>query len=163
MTLSFNDEEQVEIRFKITKMDLKATFNTNYFTLAKNMEAATITDIEIPVMDIDSVVYPMYIPEKTSLNAQDVVSTDKGDRIILTFAGDKPFVLVEEAVSKEKELTTIPMSGDPILLTSTIGALSPNSISWVSDGIEYYLASEVLKNDELVSISESIRALPVMK
>lgn len=152
-----------EIIFRITKMDLKATFNKKYFTLSKNMEAAAVTEIEIPVMDINSIVYPMYIPENTSLNAQDSVTTDKGERIILTFAGEKSFILVEEAATKEPVLTTIPMSGDPVFLNNTIGALSDKSVFWISDGIEYYIASDTLSNAELVNISESISALPVMK
>lgn len=158
-----NADNQKEITLKITKIDMKATFNTKYFTLSNNMEAASINSVEIPVIDIDSIIYPMYIPENTSLNAQDSVATDKGERLILTFVGEKPFILVEEAVAKEEELTIVPMSGDPVLLSGSVGALSDNSLTWVINGVEYYIASDALSKDELVMISESIAALPVMK
>lgn len=158
-----NVDNQKEISFKITKMDMKATFNTKYFTLSNNMEAASINNIEIPVIDIDSIIYPMYIPANTSLNAQDSVTTENGERLILTFVGEKPFILVEEAVAKQEELTIVPMSGEPVLLSNTIGALSDNSITWIVNGVEYYIASDSLSKDELVMISESIASLPVMK
>ena len=36
-----------------------------------------------------------------------------GERVILTFAGDSPFMIVEETVSLEEEYVTIPVYGEP--------------------------------------------------
>ena len=41
--------------------------------------------------------------------------------------------------------------------------MTDNSVSWVSNGIEYYLVSDVLSSDEMVKIAESIYTLPTMK
>ena len=45
----------------------------------------------------------------------------------------------------------------------TIGSLSTNSVSWISNGMEYYVASEVMSQDELISVAKSISTIPVMK
>ena len=48
------------------------------------------------------------------------------------------------------------MYGEPYLLFDTIASLSNNSISWINDGIEYYLVSDVMSQIELIEIANSI-------
>ena len=117
----------------------------------------------LEVSKIDDAIFPMYLPSNTSLKSQNTISKDNGERLILTFAGDKPFVLVEETISKSNELEIVPTLGEPTILLDTIGSLSENSASWISNGIEYYIASDVLSEDELSNIAKSISTIPVMK
>jgi len=105
----------------------------------------------------------MYIPDNTNLTAQDFVDKTEGERVILTFEGEKPFVLVEETVVKEEELVTIPTYGDPELIIDTIGYINDNSVSWISNYMEYYIASDSLTKPELYEVARSINALPVSK
>ena len=81
----------------------------------------------------------------------------------MTFDGEKPFLLVEETASIEEEFSIIPTYGEPCLLIDTVGALSDNSISWSSNGIDYYLVSDVLSQNELVDIARSVSVIPVIK
>ena len=105
----------------------------------------------------------MFVPNNTKLTSQDVITKDDGERVILTFSGDKPFVLVEETVSKNKEYEVIPTIGEPTLLMDSIGTLSDDSVSWIKDGIEYYIASNNMTKEELLSVAKSISTIPVMK
>lgn len=105
---------------------------------------------------LDSIIYPLYIPSNTHLSSSETVSTETGDRVILTFAGDKNFVIVEEIASSAKEFEVIPVFGDPLMLDSTIGALSSNSISWNSENISYYLVSSDLSSSEMVNVAKSL-------
>lgn len=41
---------------------------------------------------LDSIIYPLYIPSETYLSNSEEIDTDEGNRMILTFAGDKNFV-----------------------------------------------------------------------
>jgi outer membrane lipoprotein-sorting protein len=158
-----DDENTPGIKVKFTKADMKATYNTKYFTLTENMQTAVIEETVDSVTKIEDVIYPMYIPEKTSLSSQDTIAKDVGERIILTFEGEKPFILVEETANKEEEFTTIPTYGEPSMLIDTVGSISENSVSWISNGLEYYVASDAMSIDELVSIATSINAIPVGK
>jgi hypothetical protein len=86
-----------------------------------------------------------------------------GERIFLNFEGDKPFVLVEETATKEEEFTIIPTYGEPAMLVDTVGAIADNSVSWISNGLEYYVASDAMSIEELVNIATSINTIPVGK
>ena len=81
----------------------------------------------------------------------------------MTFDGEKPFLLVEETATAEEEMTIIPTYGEPYMLMDTVGAMTDNSLTWTTGGIEYYLVSDVLNQSELLNIAQSINVLPTMK
>ncbi len=105
---------------------------------------------------LDSIIYPLYIPSETYLSNSEKVDTDDGNRVILTFAGDKNFVLIEEVANISDEFEIIPVYGDPIMLSDTIAAKSANSLYWTSNNVSYYLTSNDLSTQEMVTIAESL-------
>ena len=112
---------------------------------------------------INDVVFPLYIPTGTTLTDQEKVSKSNGERVILTFDGEKPFLLVEETANVEKNFSVVPTYGEPFLMANTVGALTSNSLTWVSNGVEYYLVSDAISQLELVEIANSISSIPTMK
>ena len=115
----------------------------------------------IPTATLEDIVYPLYLPTGTVLKEQERVSKTDGERIILTFAGDKGFTLVEETAVKEKEFTIVPTYGEPGLINDTIGAITDNSLNWVSNGVEYYMVSDVMNTVELLDVANSINVKAV--
>jgi len=158
-----NESGNVEIKMTFTNIDKKPTFNDDYFTVKKNIETANIDEEVNTVTNIEDTIFPMFLPENTTLKSQDTITKDDGERIILTFGGDKPFILIEETVSVGDELEIIPTLGEPTLLVDTVGALSEDSVSWISRGMQYYMTSESLTQEELLTIAKSISTIPVMK
>lgn len=126
-------------------------------------EEATTDDNTSSTGIIDDIIYPLVLPEGTKLSSEEKVSKTDGERVILTFDGDKPFLLVEETVVAEDELTIIPTTGEPYMFMDTIGVLSDNSLTWTSGNMEYYIVSDVMSQDELVEIASSVNILPTMK
>ena len=114
-----------------------------------------------PTASLEDVIYPLYLPTGTVLKEQEKVNKTDGERIILTFAGDKEFTLVEETAVKEKEFTVIPTFGEPGFVNDTIGAITDNSLNWISNGIEYYMVSDVMNVVELLDIANSINVKAV--
>ena len=114
-----------------------------------------------PTATLDDVVYPLYLPTGTVLKEQEKVSKTDGERVILTFSGEKGFTLVEETATKEKEFTIIPTYGEPGFVNDTIGAITDNSLNWISNGVEYYMVSDVMNNIELLDIANSINVTAV--
>ena len=55
-----------------------------------------------------------------------------------------------------KEFSTIPIYGDPIMMNGTVAALSGNSLYWTIDNVDYYLAGSDLSTNELISVANSI-------
>lgn len=158
-----NESGNTEIKMIFNSIDKNPTFKDDYFTLKSNIEVSNVIDDIKPVTDIDEAIFPMFLPENTTLKSQDVITKDNGERVILTFAGDKPFILIEETASKEEEYEIIPTLGEPVLLIDTIGSVSDDSISWISKGMQYYITSNTLSKDELLKVAKSISTIPVMK
>lgn len=158
-----NDSNNTEIKMIFNSIDLNPVFDDKHFDLNANMTSAVIDDITAPVIKIEDIIYPMFVPEDTYLSGKEVISKDTGERVMLTFDGAKPFILIEETASKEEEFAIIPTYGEPDILVDTIGCISDNSISWTSNGMEYYIASELMTQDELLEVAKSISAIPVMK
>ena len=112
---------------------------------------------------IDDIIYPMYLPVNTYLTSQEKVSTDNGERLILTFTGDSSFVLVEETATYTDMPEIIPTYGDVELIGSSLAVVNDNSANWFNNGIEYYIVSDVMNTDELLQVVRSISVLPVSK
>ena len=112
---------------------------------------------------LEDTIYPLYIPTGTMLSSEEKVEKSDGERIIMTFEGEKPFLLVEETSSIEEEFSIIPTYGEPYLLIDTVGALTDSSITWSSNGVDYYIVSDVMSQDELVDIARSINVVPNSK
>ncbi len=132
-----------------TNPDIDANNSTNEET----KETATLEDI----------IYPMYLPENTYLTNQEKVSKDDGERLILTFDGDSPFMLIEETVKAMDEHVIVPTYGDLEFLANTVAVINDNSVNWIDNNIEYYVISDVMNTSELLEIARSISVLPVSK
>lgn len=156
-----NEKGLVKMKMTYKNIDMGATFENKYFDLNENMTTNQV--LEETIKTIEDVIYPMYMPENTYLESQDVVKKEVGERVILTFAGDSPFMLVEETVNVDKQHITIPVYGDPELLIDTVGSVTENSANWISNGIEYYAVSDKLGGEELLQIVKSISVMPVGK
>ena len=112
---------------------------------------------------IEDVIYPMYIPANTYLSNKEKVSKEDGERLILTFDGDNPFMLIEETVTYEKEHLIVPTYGELEVMASTVAIVNDNSVNWIDNNIEYYVVSDKLSKSELLDIARSISVLPVSK
>ena len=156
-----DSEENSQIKVKFTSYDLKAKFGKEYFSLEKNMEV--IKTKPETKNTISEAIYPMYLPDNTYLDKESVVNLDEGSRIILTFAGDNPFMLIEETSSISEEPEIIPSSGDIDLFVDGIAIIDDTSVSWTSDGIEYYLVSSDLSKSELLEVAKSLSTVPITK
>lgn len=157
-----NNKDIVLMKMTFEKVDLKATFNDSHFELDTNVSNSD-EDIMETASEIKDIVYPMYLPGDAKLTNQETIKTNNGERVILTFSGEKPFMLVQENISIPDNFLTVPVMGEPLLLGDTIGAMYDSTVTWVSNGIEYYLISNALSESELAEIASSISLIPVVK
>lgn len=158
-----NDFGIVEMTMKFDKIEKNPKFNKDFFDLESIISNIDVKENDEKTSSIDSIIYPLYIPSGTVLTHEEKVSKDNGERVILTFDGEKPFLLVEETVSVDKDFSIVPIFGEPYFLNDTVGAVTDNSLNWTSGGIEYYLVSDAMGKNELLEIANSISAVPIMK
>ena len=72
--------------------------------------------------------------------------------------------MVEEVSSIPDEMELIPVYGDPYVLSSSVVALGVNSLSWTDNNIDFYLASNKLSGEEMLTIASSMsNSLSVLK
>ena len=156
-----NDIGQMTMTF--ATIDISPDINNDIFDLNKIMGTTDNNTKEETTSSLDDIIYPLYIPTGTTLSSQEKIAKTNGERVIMTFEGEKPFLLVEETASIEEEFSIIPTYGEPYLLIDTVGALTDSSITWSSNGVDYYLVSDVMSQDELLDIARSVNVIPTMK
>jgi len=165
-------DNNVQIKMIFNKIDFNSQFNDNYFnlnTLINEKENVEKDDDNVDNEDtkqtatIDDIIYPMYLPINTYLTSQEKLEKEDGQRLILTFDGDSSFMLIEETISIEDEHKIIPTYGELELMGDTIAVVNDNSVNWVSNGIEYYVISDVMSKSELLNVARSISVIPVSK
>ena len=155
-----DSSDLVKLKMDIKDIDYNANYDENYFKLESNMSVSKEVEDEL-VSKIDDIIYPMYIPQNTYLSTQDKVSVDYGERVILTFAGDYPFMLIQETVSGSDSVVSV--TGEPFQISGTIGILDDSSITWINDGVEYYLVSNTLDKSELINVANSLTVAAIEK
>jgi len=168
-----DNKDNVKMRLNVLEYNLKESFDDDYFKLNdnfkepekedENKEAENNTEVKETeeTSKIEEVVYPMYLPVNTYLSNQDKVTTEDGERVIMTFAGDTPFLLVQENAKVNN--TTEFVNGDPYLILDTIGAVNDYSVSWINNGIEYNVVSDSMDVEELITVAESITTVAIGK
>lgn len=158
----YDSNDSIRMELNIEDIDYSPTYKDNYFELDSIMKTFDEVD-ELPSSNLDDSIYPLLLPTGTKLTSSEKIKKDDGERIIMTFDGDKPFLLVEETANIMDEFTIIPTNGEPYMLMDTLGVMTDNSLSWTSNGIEYYIVSDVMGKDELIEIAQSISVLPTLK
>ncbi len=158
----YDENNKLQMQISINKYDDNPKFTDNFFVL-EELETTEETFEEETIDVLEEAVYPLYLPEGTVLETEEKVMKTDGERIILSFTGEKPFLLVEETVSYNESLDVIPTFGEPDFLTDTLAAFTENSINWTSNGIEYYIVSDVMNQEELTMIAKSLTPLTIIK
>ncbi len=158
-----NEDNIPNLTMTFKKIDYSPTFKKNYFNLETIMKTANVEDEVEETGKLDDSIYPLVLPDGTKLTNEEKVKKDNGERIIMTFEGEKSFVLVEETSTKEKDLTIVPTYGEPYQLMDTLGVMTDDSLTWTSGGVDYYMVSDVMNQEELIEVARSISAIPTMK
>lgn len=157
----YDESNNKQIVMNYDTLDTKASFNNKYFKVSENMK--TNSEEKTTSTILEESIYPMYLPSGTYLSDEESVSKEDGDRIILTFQGESPFILVEESTKITDEMQITPVYGEPTIISDTVAALSDTSINFISGGVEYYIASDSLTKQQIIEVAQSINSLPLMK
>ena len=155
----FDKDNMETITFKISKIDFDSKVDADYFEI-DNIE---IEDNTKSTSSIDQVVYPMYLPIGTKFKSEETIKTDNEERVILTFTGDKSFILIEEASIRPKEFEITTTSGELVFYENILGTLNDSSLNWTMDGKDYYIIGTNLTNEELLKVASSTSVVSLTK
>lgn len=170
-----NNDGNAIIRMKFNSVKYGVKFDDNNFSLdsliqnscdgdeCNNSEKSNDNNESSETGALKDIIYPLFVPADTHLSTKDTVETDNGDRVIMTYAGAKPFMIIEEAVKKADEMEVTSVYGDPLFMSSAIAALGSNSLEWQSANRSYYITSSYLTSEEMMTIAESLNTASVVE
>lgn len=147
------------ITLKISKIDFKNKLKEEDFDIddiESNSETTTTSGI-------DEVMYPMYLPVGTKFKSEETIKSDESERVILTFSGDKSFILIEEASLVPDELEVTTTSGELVFYENILGSLNESSLNWSMNGKDYYLIGNNMSNDEILKVASSMNVAAITK
>lgn len=155
--LDHEENPLVEVHF--SSFDTGVTFEVDDFAMEKNME----TTQEEPTLaereedDSLTVFHPLYTAGAEPA-ARKEAELENGQRVILTYEGEKSFTLIQEKRNDVPALQ-VPeaVEGEIVNLGFTVGALSESTIQWSHNGIDYILASDTLTDEELIEVAQSVQ------
>ncbi|GKV67212.1 MULTISPECIES: LolA family protein [Sporosarcina] len=102
--------------------------------------------------------YPAVNWEGSTLSDEQVITTDSGQRILMTFSGEKEFLVIQEPAEKPMNQLAVSVEGDPVDLGFAVAALTDQSIHWEMNGVSFFVASETLSKEELITVANSMTA-----
>ncbi len=165
----YNTDDVICMEFHVEDIHYSPKFSSDFFDLDRLIdvdledEATQESEEAKETSVIEDVIYPLLLPDGTKLVGEEKVPKNTGERVIMTYDGEKSFLLVEETLDVFDEFTIIPSSGEPFQLMDTIGVMRENSLSWSSGNLEYYLVSDVMSREELVEVAQSIVGVTSLK
>jgi outer membrane lipoprotein-sorting protein len=152
---------KVLVDIKFSNVAMNAKFDDNAFDMENNMMGARL---DMPAMaskspDKAKPMFPTYEPEGSSLSSQKEVSTEDGVKYVLTYSGDRSFTIIQEQSSVTEVTNMFSMdNGNPVSLGFALGGMTENSIAWSYNGMDFFLASNDLTQDEMIEVAKSIYA-----
>lgn len=100
--------------------------------------------------------YPAVNWEGTTLADEQSLMTENGQRILMTFSGEKEYVVIQEPAEKPMNQLPVSVEGDPVDLGFAVAALTDQSIHWEMNGVSFFVASETLSQEELITVANSM-------
>lgn len=164
-TVTIMDQDlQVLVELAFSNVKMNAEFKEGDFDMQRNMTGAQLEG-EVPTMAASKnnemeVLFPEYVPQGMTLENQREVASEDGEKVVLTYTGNESsFTVIQEKSQVEEATAMISMnSGVPVQLGFTIGVMNEQSISWSHEGVEYFLASNELSQEEMMAIASSMQA-----
>ena len=164
----FNENENANITLKVIDIKYNTNFDEKHFEIDSIIKYDTKTDEVTNKQDenvskLDEIIYPMYLPTGTTFKGEETVKTDDSERVILSFTGDKSFIMIEEVSKVPGEFEVSNTDGELVFYENILGSLTDTSLNWTANGKDYYIIAENLSNEELLKVASSTGTVSLTK
>ena len=164
----FNENENANITLKVIDIKYNTNFDEKHFEIDSIIKYDTKTDEVTNKQDenvskLDEIIYPMYLPTGTTFKGEETVKTDDSERVILSFTGDKSFIMIEEVSKVPGEFELSNTDGELVFYENILGSLTDTSLNWTANGKDYYIIAENLSNEELLKVASSTGTVSLTK
>lgn len=165
-------DHNVLIEVHFSEFELNPSFAKNEFDVDEILDQKSLATVHQPdeeeenedeEKDHEEVdeSFPILFPLFTAgaeLAVKKTVKLENGERVLMTFTGDKNFTLIQEKMdSIPSAVYPKVVRGDIVHLGFTVGALTETSVEWSYEGVDFYLASDTLSKEELIQVAQSVQ------
>lgn len=157
-----NNENKSVITVQIKSLNYKNKVDKEYFTLQNNIDTEEIKEENVS-KELKDIIYPMYVPVGTSYQGEEKINSNDIERVILTFTGEKPFILVEETTNVSKDFEINQTGAELVFYENIVGNLTDTSLAWHENGVDYYIIGQNLTSEELLQIASSTTTVAITK
>ncbi|MFB5663948.1 outer membrane lipoprotein carrier protein LolA [Alteribacillus sp. HJP-4] len=160
----YDADYKMLVSVEFNNFEENASFDDNDFSTEKS-KAATSMNVPAAAEEQDEgenaqdfeVVYPSYQPQGTSLTETEESKDSGSKQVVLSYTGDQSFTIIERSEQAQAASSDIHVgNGEPVDLGFTVGAFTEGSLTWHNNGVEYFLASNDLTQDEMTAVARSM-------
>lgn len=161
--IEVRDAESVaRLRMQFKTFEWNPEMSDDFFIAESIMELAQDVMGEGTVASVanveEALLYPTYVPEGADLADKTTIATNHGERVIMTFAGDHEFTIIQESARVREVFAPEIITGEPVMVNGTVAAITDTTLTWQRGGVEFFLVSNTLEQDQLVAVAASITA-----
>ena len=155
----YDKDDIKRVKLTVTEFKKDPSFADDYFEVDKNLEDSKTTSMEITTKNEDLPLYPSHANINATLKDSTVASINGQEVHILTYAGDKPFTIVQRLLYESEEVVINNIEGEMIDLMCGVGFVYENSITCVYNGVEYKIYSDTLTVAELIEVANGMEVV----
>jgi len=152
----------VRMSMNFSSFEFNAEMSDGFFDSEATMEQTQNTMGILPMDPIDigqMELQPTFLPAGAVLtNHAAFVTPDGGERVIMTFDGDLPFTLIQETGTVNEDWVITQTDAALVVSGNMVGFLSDNTLTWIRDGVEFFLVSDALDANQMISVAASVSA-----
>lgn len=153
-----DQDKQPLIEVAFQHLDTDPSFSKADFDREDILEE-TIANTEVSNVE-ESQALAVTFPLETfgaELVEKEEVELEDGERVIMTFKGDRNFTLVQEKqIAEQASATVEQVQGDVVQVGKNLGAISDNALEWNEAGVNFYLASDDMTVEELIEVATTM-------
>jgi|SRR5690554_3742847 len=148
----YNQDGDMYIRCVFNSIELDYNLSASEFEVDESLSYARLEYGEDGLVFQDrSMALPAYLPENTELDSQSITK----ERVVMKFSGDYGFTIIQELVDDSEEVSSVEEEGNILMVFGVAGLLTDHYVKFVYEGIEYTLAAQEIKLDELLRVASS--------
>jgi outer membrane lipoprotein-sorting protein len=148
------------LKMQFNSFEWNNEMDDNFFVAESIMELAQDVMGEGAVVSVanveEALLYPTYVPEGASYVDKTTIATNHGERVIMTFAGDHEFTIIQESARVREVFAPEIITGEPVMVNGTVAAITDNSLAWQRNGVEFFLVSNTLDREQILAVAASI-------
>lgn len=153
--LVYTENGDLYMRIVFTKIEIDKDISDDEFIVEKTLSTARLEYEDQTVVFEREISYPTYFPVGATLVAEDTISSADGNdvRSIMKFIGENVgFTLIQEYVNDKTVTTLTQETGEVFMILGNVGILKSNGMQMINEGVEYTIATNDLKFDEMYKV-----------